>query len=329
MTTASTQSPSIENWELPQNPIVFARHETFHPRFGWLKKGFDAVVQEPEIFLREDANVVLGVGKNMVQSIRYWCSAFKVLSDPSRRSESQNETEDKRSFQPTVLGEKLLGKQGWDPFLEDPASLWLLHWNLLQPPCYATAWYFTFNHFYQPEFSSEQLLAELKAYRNSHATHIADSSLEKDKSCILRMYTEQASKKEFTEETIDCPFTELGVIYSVGKSDRYVFRVGQKANLPAEIVVAACLYFADLTGKGQRTIALNKLLIEPNSPGMVFKLSQEALHHAIDRVAQWSDEIGISASAGLVQLSFDRDPSELYWDVLQQYYTVRREKSIL
>jgi len=21
--------------------IVFARHETFHPRFGWLKKGFD------------------------------------------------------------------------------------------------------------------------------------------------------------------------------------------------------------------------------------------------------------------------------------------------
>ena len=46
------------------NPI-FARHETFHPRFGWLKKGFDAAVEEPEVFLREDAPVQLGVGKNI------------------------------------------------------------------------------------------------------------------------------------------------------------------------------------------------------------------------------------------------------------------------
>jgi len=32
------------------NP-VFARHETFHPRFGWLKKGFDAAVEESGVFL--------------------------------------------------------------------------------------------------------------------------------------------------------------------------------------------------------------------------------------------------------------------------------------
>lgn len=30
--------------------IAFARHETFHPRFGWLKKGFDLASIDSEIF---------------------------------------------------------------------------------------------------------------------------------------------------------------------------------------------------------------------------------------------------------------------------------------
>lgn len=32
------------------NP-VFARHETFHPRFDWLKKGFDAAQKSSSISL--------------------------------------------------------------------------------------------------------------------------------------------------------------------------------------------------------------------------------------------------------------------------------------
>jgi hypothetical protein len=34
---------------------IFARHETFHPRFGWLKKGFKSAVHYPGVFL-EKAN---------------------------------------------------------------------------------------------------------------------------------------------------------------------------------------------------------------------------------------------------------------------------------
>ena len=67
----------LENQVTP----IFARHETFHPRWGWLKKGFEAVSQESTIFLAEDAPVKLGVGKNMVRSLRYWCSAFKIIDE--------------------------------------------------------------------------------------------------------------------------------------------------------------------------------------------------------------------------------------------------------
>ena len=63
---------------------VFARHETFHPRFGWLKKGFDKAIENPDVFLSEAAPSILGVGKNMVKAIKYWCIAFKVLEEIKR-----------------------------------------------------------------------------------------------------------------------------------------------------------------------------------------------------------------------------------------------------
>ena len=52
----------------------FSGHQTFPFRYTWLKKGVDAVTENPKIFSSENASVTLGVGKNMVNSIRHWCS---------------------------------------------------------------------------------------------------------------------------------------------------------------------------------------------------------------------------------------------------------------
>jgi hypothetical protein len=72
--TSRTPQASPVHEEAP----VFARHETFAVRSGWLKKGFDAASDDEAIFLDDDAPLRLGVGKNMVRAIRYWCHAFKV-----------------------------------------------------------------------------------------------------------------------------------------------------------------------------------------------------------------------------------------------------------
>ena len=58
----------------------FSGHETFPFRYPWLKKGFDAVGEDPHVFLRDDAITTLGVGKNMVRSIRHWCLTAGVLA---------------------------------------------------------------------------------------------------------------------------------------------------------------------------------------------------------------------------------------------------------
>jgi hypothetical protein len=61
-----------------------------------------------DIFTSDDATVNLGVGKNMVAAIRYWLIATKVIDNDSI----------------TEFG-NFLNKN--DAYLEDDASLWLLH----------------------------------------------------------------------------------------------------------------------------------------------------------------------------------------------------------
>lgn len=291
--------------------LIFARHETFYPRYGWLKKGFQAVSENSGIFLEEDAHIQLGVGKNMAKAIRYWCGAFKLIEDDRTGQTSP---------QPSQFGRMLLGDDGYDPFLEDPASLWLLHWHLLKPPCRATAWYAAFNALRQTEFTSEDLKVALVKYRDALGNRTVEASLKKDVTCLLRMYVSQNNDISLNEDNLDCPFAELRLMQRAGDSLHYTFRIGAKPSLHAEIVVAACLDFAESFNSGQRTISLSRLLFEEGSPGMVFKLSESALCDAIEQVARWCKAITFTDSAGIIQMSFTQDPAKLSHTILNRHY---------
>lgn len=307
----ATSRPTAQREE-NSTKYSFARHETFHPRFGWLKKGFDAVVDDGEALLHADAHIRLGVGKNMAASIRYWCSACKVI-EPLPATEA-------RGHRPTPFGQLLLSESGWDTYLEDAASLWLLHWKLLQTPCQATAWRFVFDEFRKADFTREDLLRELAAYRDKLGLRVQDSSLEKDITCLLRMYVEQPQKKSFTEETLDCPFVELGLIQRAGDAQHYTFRIGPKANLPAAVIVAAALEYTASKAAEQRTVSLASLSYGQGSLGLAFKLTESAIVQAIEEVSLKLNSVALTDTAGLVQMSFQEEPLRLAQRILKHYY---------
>lgn len=292
--------------DIIDNPVnlTFARHETFHPRWGWLKKGFEMASHDNNIFNGEEAPVKLGVGKNMVRALRYWCYAFKIID--------QNST-------PSGFGYQLLSDGGWDTYLENPASLWLLHWNLLKPTCNAGAWYYTFNIFNQSEFKKDDLLKNLKDYLQKENKTVAESSLSKDINCILRMYVE-SDDTNFIEDSINCPFTELGLIYQPKNSNYYRFRFGSKRNLPSAIIVATCLEYASWVNKNQSTISISRLLYDVGSPGAVFKLTEEAIYSAIETISRHESSLFLADTAGLVQLSYEKKPLDLANQILKHYY---------
>lgn len=109
---------------LPNQPtrgtgiVSFSGHETFTLRHGWLKKAVDGIRANPRLFADEDAMVDLGVGKNMVRSIRHWALATDILQEfPSTRG---------AELGTTTFGDLIFGTHGRDPFLEDLNTLGLL-----------------------------------------------------------------------------------------------------------------------------------------------------------------------------------------------------------
>ncbi len=95
--------------------LTFSGHESFTCRQFWLKKGYDFLVQGYHFF-DPDAVVYLGVGKNMVNSIYYWMKSFDLVDDTGL-------------LRP--LATYLLADNGKDPYLEQPGTLWLLHYLLV------------------------------------------------------------------------------------------------------------------------------------------------------------------------------------------------------
>lgn len=298
---------------LPIAGPTFARHETFAPRFGWLKKGFDAVARDPNAFARADAALILGVGKNMARSIRYWTVACGLLEDT--KSDAPRTT-----LRPTEFGQRLLGTGGWDPYLEDLSSLWLLHWKLLRPDGAATTWSYTFSEFSLSEFSADDLawsLGEMVKKRFPSA-RAATSSLRKDAVCLIQMYAGGTHNVVVSEESIRSPFAELDLI-GPGITSRHVsFRIGSKPGLSPAIIAALCVDFMRM--RDVMSMPFSTLLRSHGSPGLALRLSEAVLYEALEQAVRQFPALRLSDTAGIIQLSVTLTPEQLVGVLLDAHY---------
>ena len=267
---------------LQSHPPKFTGHETFAFRHAWLKKGVDSLAAHPvDAFSRDEAMVDLGVGKNMVRSIRHWCLATQMVEEgdylPGTRS---------KTLAPTLIGQSLFGKPAWDPYLEDDGSLWLIHWQLATNPSRATTWYWAYNLLREQEFSRDSLLAGLlRLVETSEWKRISASSLKDDVSCFIRTYVAVKRGPASTiEETLACPLTSLNLIAEVDGTDRYRFNNGPKPGLPAAIFAYALIDAWDRHHPGQETLSLREILHGEGSPGRVFRLDDDAVLAYLDQV---------------------------------------------
>jgi hypothetical protein len=303
---------------------TFARHETFHLRFGWLRKGFAEVENEPEVFSRDDATVRLGVGKNMVSAIRYWCRAYKIIEPVENEDRPRMP-----KYGVTDFGRRLLAEDGWDPWLEDTASLWVLHWKLLRKDCHAPVWWVAFNLFSLEQFEDHQLtdlVVELTAAAGWPAVN--ESSIKKDVDCLLRTFAVRRFGRQTMDDLLDCPTRELGLIApAVGEARSWRFITGPKPSLPPAVVAYACLDFMDSEGAGERTMSIARLAGDPGSPGRAFRLTESNLYGVLVSAADECPELKVAEPAGLRQLIVDtKDIVGLRDRLLNDYYKVDAEK---
>lgn len=296
------------------------RHETFVPRYGWLTKGFVACLLEPDIFTKEDAIEKLGVGKNMVRSIRFWCIFLGLL----KVSENQ-----RGRLEPTQLGLKLIGnldqeknemnwQSGWDPYLEDDASLWLLHWQIFKHPEMAVSWPLAFNFSSLQRFSQKELGASIIkiASEDKKLGAISPNSFNKDAVCIIHMYAMPTN----SENEIRCPFNTLGLIEKTSENGSFHFSHMRKNSLPPLIFLAACFSYIQVNKIKEKTISLSSITYGEDAPGVAFKMTETACGDLLEAAVEKIEGLNFLETAGTRQLHFSDEPENYYWECLRVYY---------
>lgn len=299
---------------------ILGRHETFPFRHGWLKKGLDALTANPEIFSLPDALVVLGVGKNMVRSIRHWCLATG-LSEPQADRRSA-------SFVVTHLGKRLIQDGGWDPYLEDTGTLWLLHWQIVSNLRRGLAWNLLFTAYPEPEFSRAGLFRFLKRQLERQGIHSSDRVVQREMECCLRTYL-PAQKKEkdklrAIETSVNCPLLDLKLLRPLPSEDMLRFSVGAKPSLPTQVVGFALLHFWRRNAAYRKTITVDECIYHRGSPGQAFKLDENSMtEYLIDLQLTVGRTIQIQETSGLRQIYLNISPQDveaLSFELLETYY---------
>ncbi len=300
---------------------IFARHETFHPRYSWFRKAYATAAANERGFTAEDAPVAIGVGKNMVRSIKFWGQAAKIItSDP--------ESVNKRSpdMIPTGFGLALFGPDGWDPYMEDPATVWLLHWMLLAPPSLLPVWWLVFNELHAVDFEDDLLVSAVTTHIQTAGSWPAlhSSAVVKDVSALLRTYAPavHTSRTRF-EDLLDCPLRELGLISRSAATGNHRFVLGPKPTLPTEIVAVAVLDYLARRQRSGKTVTLANLANEPGSPGQAFKLSEHDIYVALCQESEKLSSLDVMAPTGARQFVWTDPPAQIAVEILNGYYNTQ------
>ncbi len=292
----------------------FSGHQTFPFRYTWLKKGVDAVVENPTVFSSENASVTLGVGKNMVASIRHWCSVAGLI---------KIDTHQRGRFVPTDLGKIIFDdKKGFDPYLEDPATLWLIHWQIATDINQATTWYWAFNVLRKNQFVPTTFIEELYKWAQQQKESmrpVSDNTLQRDVNCFIRTYCQSRHTAAVVEESFDCPFVELNLIAELPEGNGYEFQRGEKETLPVEIFTATLIAFWDVRFFQRDALPFSELMYAPLSPGRIFRLDEDTMTLYLERLEGLTDgTLRYDETADLKQVyrGGNLNPMEL----LENYY---------
>lgn len=273
----------------------FSGHESFPCKSLWLKKGYDFIYNNNN-FNSADAVVKLGVGKNMVAAIRYWMKAFGLTHN------------DELTKTANLLFNDVYG---YDPYIEDTGTLWLLHY-LLVSSGEATIYNLFFTRFQRERlfFERKNVLSFVKRFmlQLDNLSVYNENTIKKDINVLIQNYSLPDNTNSYEEYS---PLLiELDLISSIN-SKQYSFNIEGKRSLPIEL-----LLYAIIDQKGSDNSVNYETL---QNIGLIFCLNDlELISMILSIQDHFSEYIRYSDTAGLRQVQFLK---EIDLDsLLQAYY---------
>ena len=276
---------------------IFSGHESFACKSHWLKRGYDFVRGENN-FNDDDAVVRLGVGKNMVASIKFWLKAIGLLKDAGLVALANHLFDD---------------DNGKDPYLEDIGTLWLLHFLLIQTD-YATIYKTTFVDYHRQRNIIEK--SKLQNYikhicfdETGYKNLYNDNTVKRDIGVMLHNYCAKNGGNVNIEDS-NSLFAPLNLICETEKNT-YRFNYDTRSDVPSLIFLYALL----VKFEGRNSISFEDI----TELALIFCLTNNDLLDIINDLCDlYPSEIVFSDVAGIKELQFRATLNSI--DVLDRYY---------
>lgn len=280
-------------------PFRLKGHEKFVLHDGWLNKGLQAVNNDERIFLGNNAPDELGVGNNMVKSIRYWLKAFKLI----------HEKPGKGAYL-TPLADEILDH---DKYFENDFTLWVLHSNLVRNIEEATTWYMVFNRCDAEEFNKEELKDIITSEIIKYVKHsnFSKLSVNNDIEVLLNMYCKEKGEDYDPEDKNVCPLSALSLIFK--KNDIYIRRQPDIRKLSEWVILYELLNLF----KDNKSISIDAISQGERSIGNIYNLSRVTINEYLDKLENMNF-IRVIRTAGLDVVMKETDMTAE--KVIDEYY---------
>ena len=266
------------------NKVKMKRHESFSIREGWLAKGIRTIKEDSKVFSSTDATDILGIGTNMVKSLKYWMTATCLIE------------ENNRSISLSKFGE-LIDK--YDPYLEDNFSWWLIHLNMILNIEDSYIYNLFFNKCTMKVFSKRDIFEQISQILNNNKLEYNENILQDEVNMIIKTYSIN-KKIDNLENNFICPLSELNLIKKVDINAYERIRPDFR-NLNYLIVY----YLMVLLSEDKEYLSIDDLIKLDNSPAKLLNLDKNLINEYLDEMKK-HDLIIINRTAGLNMIYFNK-----------------------
>ena len=289
------------------NDIHFSGHESFPCRTLWLKKGYDFIKNNGN-FNADDAVVTLGVGKNMVSAIRYWYKVFGFNSE-------------KFGWIADYLFDNDNGK---DKYLEDLATLWLLHFLIVYYND-ATLYNMFFAMFQRERkvFDREHILnfVKRKLVEAQKETAFNENTVRRDIATLLLNYC--LPKKPQSNDEYSTLLLDLDLIRQTDKTDKhdeqnnfdYYFNIEGKRKVTDEVFL-----FAVIVANEDNSQVIDYEILQ--EIGLIFCMTDlETIDMLKNLSEKYPEYLSYADHAGIRNLSILKELKPI--EILNNYYDAK------
>ncbi|KGX91860.1 DUF4007 family protein [Pontibacillus marinus] len=251
--------------------MAYGQHQSFYLRDRWLSKAIKQLKKDSRFFYDKEAFEKIGLGKNMVQSLRFWVVATNL-------AEEQTNDERKKVHLLTKFGDLI---DEYDRHIQFVDTASLLHYQLSSNFEPSTVWFWFFNILDETTVSKEDLFRLFSKWVvQNEEKRVSEKSLKRDIDCLIKLYTAGQTAND-PEEVIQSPLNKLNVM---SEKNGMIFK--KTPNSIEEIGLSA-LYFSllDYCSKNSvEMVSVDEIIYQDGLWGNVFNMNRNLIIQALHQL---------------------------------------------